>query len=63
MFPDVHKTDLNSFNKLRSHPMTLGTIKYTSLEAFHSGVAALVREGVTFEAIEQNLTITLTGGY
>jgi hypothetical protein len=54
---------MNSFNAVMEPPMILGTIKYTSLEAFHSGVAALVREGVTFEAIEQNLTITLTGGY
>jgi len=43
--------------------MTIGTVKYSSLEAFHNGIAAFVREGVTFEAVEQNLTITLTGGY
>ena len=43
--------------------MNIGTVKYSSLEAFHQGVAAFVQLGVTFEAVEQNLTITLTGGY
>ena len=43
--------------------MTLGTIKYESLEALHAGVAALVREGVTFEACATRLIVTLTGGY
>jgi hypothetical protein len=43
--------------------MTLGKIRYSDAEAFHAGVAALVREGVTFEADHDSLTITLTGGY
>lgn len=43
--------------------MNLGTIVYESIEALHIGVAQLVREGVTFEADNATLTVTLTGGY
>jgi hypothetical protein len=43
--------------------MSLGTIVYGNLEEMHTGIAALVREGVTFEADASTLTVTLTGGY
>jgi len=61
--PDPHKTEMNSFNVVMEPHMTLGTVTYSDHEAFHKGIAAFVREGVTFEAEESSLTITLTGGY
>ena len=38
-------------------------IQYANTEAFYNGIAELVQRGLTFEARELTLTITLTGGY
>ena len=40
------------------------TIKFRTEKAWYKAIAAMVREGVTFEADDfDGLTITLTGGY
>jgi hypothetical protein len=39
------------------------TVTCENLEVFVKTVAALVREGICFEADTNNFVITLTGGY
>jgi len=38
-------------------------IKYTSSKSFYLGIAAMVMNGLTFDADFDSLTIKLTGGF
>lgn len=51
-------TSLNTTTKTMKY-----TITYEDSKAFHKGCVEFLKEGVTFEADHETLTIRLTGGY